>query len=372
MVGNNIVNILMATLAVRFFSSFISQNYVDVVSTGVITVAVLTFGEILPKSVAKRYCVGFCLKYSYIISFLNVVLKPISFMFSLLQSAFAKSSQEPQVNEVELNHILDTMSEQGILDNGEAELINSVLDLNDKTVEDIMIPRVDLIAISVNEDIEKVKKIFFTNQYSRIPVYQDDKDHIIGILHERDFFTKLLKKQKINIKSMAREAIYVSKSMKVDALIKELQKQKVHMAIISGEYGETAGLVTMEDALEELVGEIYDEHDEKESSLIQKIDDDNYLLDGSTEIQELFDTLDLGNPPLDKYSKVSSFIYEQTEDIPEEGMVVSYNSEFIRRDEENEKYIEYKKVLYFTVEHVEDRRIITVKLRVVDNTIYDN
>lgn len=373
LVGNNIVNILMATLAVRLFQGFIENpNMADLASTTVITIAVLIFGEILPKSMAKKYAFGFCIYYSVIIGFLNIILKPITIIFYFLQKIFTGSTQEPSVTEGELGHILDTMSEEGVLEDDEAELINSVLDLNDKTVEDIMVPRIDMVAINVNEDIEKIKKVFFDNQYSRIPIYVEDKDNIIGILHERDFFTKLLKKQKINIKSMARNALFVSKSMKVDALIKELQSKKVHMAIVSGEYGETAGVVTMEDALEELVGEIYDEHDDSIDELFTQIDENTYRIDANMEIDDLFERLDLGNPPDDKYNKVSGFIYEQAEDIPEVGMVVTYKSNFIRRDDENDKYVEYSKILYFTVEKVEDRRITEVTLKIEDEKEEDS
>ena len=373
LVGNNIVNILMATLSVRLFAGFIENpNMADFMSTAVITIVVLIFGEILPKSMAKKYSYGFCIYYAVIINILNIILKPITIFFYLLQKLVSKESEEPSVTEGELNHIIDTMSEEGVLEDDEAELINSVLDLNDKTVEDIMVPRIDVVAINVNDDIEKIKKTFFENQYSRIPVFVDDKDNIIGILHERDFFTKLLKKQKINIKSMARQAVYVSKSMKVDALIKELQSKKVHMAIVSGEYGETAGIVTMEDALEELVGEIYDEHDESFTELFKEIGENTYEIDANMEISELFDRLDLGNPPDDKYIKVASFIYEAAEDVPEEGMVVTYKTDFIRRDDENDKYVDYSKMLYFTVEKVEDRRIISVILKIEDVTESDS
>lgn len=372
LVGNNIVNILMATLSVRLFAGFIQNpNIADLASTGVITIVVLIFGEILPKSLAKKYSCGVCLTYAMIVSFLNIILKPITLPFYGLQALFSKNDEGPTVTEGELGHIIDTMSEQGVLEDEEAELISSVLDLNDKTVEDIMVPRIDMIGVNINDDIEKIKKVFFDTQYSRLPVYVDDKDNIIGILHERDFFTKLLKKQKINIKSLAREAVFVSKSMKVDALINELQSKKSHMAIVSGEYGETAGIVTMEDALEELVGEIYDEHDEANAESLVLLEDGTYRVDATMEIAELFDKLDVGNPPEDKYMKVSSFIYEETEDIPEPGMVVTYKSDFTKRDEENDKYVDYSKMLYFTVDKVEDRRIISVRLKIEDVTESD-
>lgn len=373
LVGNNIVNILITIFSVKFISLLISNaSLVDIISTASTTLVVLTFGEILPKAVAKKYALGVALKYAMIIDVLNFVLKPITIFFYLLQKAFDTENSERTVDEDEFTHIVDSMGEDGTLDTEEVEMINSVLDLNDKTVEDIMVPRVDMVTISTFDDIEKIKDIFFENQYSRIPVYVDDKDHIIGILHERDLFTKLIKKEKINIKNMVRPVTFVSKSMRVDSLIEQFKTKKVHMAIVTGEYGETSGLVTLEDALEELVGEIYDEHDESNEILFIEKEPNLYEIDASMEINELFERLNLGNPPEDeKYLKISSFIYENTEDVPEEGLVVTYKTDYIQKDEENDRYVDYSKMLYFTVSKVEDRRIINVSLKIADLTNED-
>lgn len=373
--GNNLVNIAIATLAVGLFASFMkSQDLVDLVSTLVSTIVVLTFGEIIPKSFANKHSESVTLFIARIIYTLNIILTPFTFLFMVLKNKVFRSKEqtEEKVTENELEVILDNMEEMGELEEEQNDLIQSVLELNDKTVGDIMTPRVDMVAIDVSDDIEKTKKTFFDTKYSRIPVYEDDKDNIIGILYERDFFTKLLKKQKINIKSIMKPVRYVSKEMKVDALIAELQSSKTHIAIVSDEYGGTDGLVTMEDALEELVGEIYDEHDEAEELPLIKISDNQYKLDADLEVEELFDELDLGKAPDTPYNKLGGWLCELAEDIPELGVCINYQDIYSQYDYEKEEYIDYDKTLEFTITEVSERRIKKAILKIIDNKIEEN
>ena len=367
LVGNNLVNISLATISVVFFGQLLNNgNIVEVVSTAVTTIIVLIFGEIMPKTIAKQHADTLALKLSFIVYVIMVVLSPVVFVFNgfqkLLHINDKESEKEPQVNEAELEAILDTMEEEGAIESEEVELINNILDLNDREVKDIMTPRPDIIAVSDEMDHDEIKTVLFNSKLSRIPVYHGDKDNIVGILFERDFLTAYIKRKNFRIKSLLRPVKYVSTSMKVNDLIHELQKTKMHMAIVSGEYGEVVGLVTMEDALEELVGEIYDEHDESEDEvLIQQVGEGEYLVNANIYIEDLFDDLDLGRVPETQYSKLSGWLYGSCEDIPEEGYNFVYTSTFITKTED-EEYEEITKRLTFVVTKVEDRRIIEAKL----------
>ena len=367
LVGNNLVNITLATISVTFFTQLLTNgSIVELVSTLVTTIVVLIFGEITPKTIAKEHADSLAVRLSSIVYIVIWILTPVVIIFSgfqkLLHLGKEKTEKEPQVNEAELEAILDTMEEEGAIESEEVELINNILDLNDREVKDIMTPRPDIIAVSDEMDHDEIKTVLFNSKLSRIPVYHGDKDNIIGILFERDFLTAYIKRKNFRIKSLLRPVKYVSTSMKVNDLIHELQKTKMHMAIVSGEYGEVVGLVTMEDALEELVGEIYDEHDESEDEmLIQKITEGEYLVNANIYIEDLFDDLDLGKTPETQYSKLSGWLYGSCEDIPEEGYNFTYISKYIAKTDD-EDYEEVIKRLTFVVTKVEDRRILEARL----------
>ncbi len=379
LVGNNLVNITLATISVTFFTQLLTNgSIVELVSTLVTTIVVLIFGEITPKTIAKEHADSLAVRLSSIVYIVIWILTPVVIIFSgfqkLLHLGKEKTEKEPQVNEAELEAILDTMEEEGAIESEEVELINNILDLNDREVKDIMTPRPDIIAVSDEMDHDEIKTVLFNSKLSRIPVYHGDKDNIIGILFERDFLTAYIKRKNFRIKSLLRPVKYVSTSMKVNDLIHELQKTKMHMAIVSGEYGEVVGLVTMEDALEELVGEIYDEHDESEDEmLIQKIEEGEYLVNANIYIEDLFDDLDLGKTPETQYSKLSGWLYGSCEDIPEEGYNFTYISKYIAKTDD-EDYEEVIKRLTFVVTKVEDRRILEARLfiEVIDEEDYED
>ena len=367
LVGNNLVNITLATISVSFFAQLLTNgDIVEIISTIVSTVVVLIFGEIIPKTIAKSHADSLALELSSVVYIIIWILFPIVILFmgfqKLLHLKDDKTEKEPQVNEAELEAILDTMEEEGAIESEEVELINNILDLNDREVKDIMTPRPDIVAVSDEMDHDEIKTVLFNSKLSRIPVYHGDKDNIVGILFERDFLTAYIKRKNFRIKSLLRPVKYVSTSMKVNDLIHELQKTKMHMAIVSGEYGEVVGLVTMEDALEELVGEIYDEHDESQDEmLIQKVGESEYLVNANIYIEDLFDDLELGKVPETQYSKLSGWLYGSCEDIPEEGYNFTYISKYIAKNDE-EDYEEVTKRLTFVVTKVEDRRILEAKL----------
>ncbi len=370
LVGNNIVNTALSTFALTFFMGFIRTGNLELISTAIITIVLLIFGEITPKTIGKKYNDKLVLFLAPIIYVISYILLPISIIFMGIQKIFTgKKNNDSQVNESELETILDTMVEDGEIEDDEHEYIKNVFDLNDRTVEEIMVPRVDMVAIEDTTSIDEVKNIFIREQYSRIPVYHEDKDHIIGIIYERDFFEAMAKNIELkNVKQLMRNVLFVNKKMTVDALIKTLQESKTHMAIVSGEYNDTLGLVTMEDALEEIVGEIYDEHDEGsvKQKLITKINDNTYMVDGDMFVSDMFEEIGLGEAP-EGASKLSTWMFESQEDLPKIGDNMTYISCFTDQNE-NGEYEDYAKKIVLEIVEVDDRRIETVKVTVDDAT----
>jgi len=292
------------------------------------------------------------------------IFRPLTWGFRQIKRWIVKDNTKVQISVTgdELETIIDTMEEEGSIDEDEAEMLQSVLDLDDTQVYEIMTPRVEMIGINVEDDLEVIKKVFFDNKLSRIPVYEHVRDNVIGVLHERDFFTKLIKGQEIIIRKLMKEPFFVSKSMKVDTLIETLQRENTHMAIVSGEYGGTSGIVTMEDALEELVGEIYDEHDQVNGELITPIKENKYGINAEIDLEDLFEELDLGPEPESHYSRLDGWLYEMFEDIPEVGEFYIYRQVIpsYEHDEEVDRIL----ILKFTVKEIKERRISYVYLTV--------
>jgi len=366
LVGNNLANIALATISVTFFSQIFdgNQTIVNIANTFIMTTIILIFGEIVPKSFAKNNAERLALLLSNMMYWLIGIMSPVTWIFLKIRGLLVKENNEITISVTgdELETIIDTMEEEGSIDEDEAEMLQSVLDLREKKIYDIMTPRVDMIGIDVNEDVENVKKIFFEHQFSRIPVYDKSVDNIVGVLHERDFFTKLIKEQKLSIRKLMKEPMFVSKSMRVDTLIEVLQREKAHMAIVSGEFGGTSGIVTMEDALEELVGEIYDEHDEVEKEFITAIKENKYGIHAEMDLEDLFEELNIGNPPQSQYSSLSGWLYDMFEDIPEVDMHYTYLQEIpnYEHDDDEPTWLN----LRFVIKEIRDRRITYVHLTI--------
>ncbi|WP_232958006.1 hemolysin family protein [Candidatus Izimaplasma bacterium HR1] len=370
LVGNNLANIALTTVSVAFFAKLLTNNpqLVEVINVLVITIIVLIFGEIIPKSFAKNNADRMSLALSSILYWLIYVLSPVTWVFLKIKGWLVKENGEEKVSVTgdELETIIDTMEEEGSIDEDEAEMLQSVLDLSEKKVYDIMTPRVDMIGIDVEEEIEDILKMFFESQFSRIPVYEETRDNVIGILHERDLFTKIIKGQKVELRQLMKVPMFVSKSMRVDTLIETLQRENSHMAIVSGEYGGTSGIVTMEDALEELVGEIYDEHDEVDDEFIQQLKDNKYGINAEIDLEDLFEELEIGNPPKTQYSKLQGWLYEMFEDIPEVDEGYTYIQEIpnYEHDDDEPTFLS----LRFVVKDIKERRISYVYLTIDEIT----
>lgn len=330
LVGNNLVNITLSVLFNNIFELAIPNPAVSgVVSVAVSTVIVLTFGEITPKMIAKENSERVAMLFGYPIKAIMVVLYPITIIFAglkfLLRKVF-KSHGDDKITEEELLSLVEEAQEDGALNDQEGALISSAIEFDDAEVEDILVPRVNLIAVPLDMPMEKIKALFLEHNFSRMPVYNGTIDQIIGMIHNIDFFTALENGEK-NIKKYISPVTIATEHMKISTLLKTMQRQKVHMSVVVDEYGGTLGIVTLEDILEELVGEIWDEHDEIINYFTQ-IDDTTYLVDGRAELDKFFETFGIDEDETEKFDSqtVNGWVLEQIGDIPKKNQSFDYKN----------------------------------------------
>ena len=322
LIGNNIVNLSASTLATLFFADLIMDGGTSaIVSTVAITLAVLIFGEITPKFIAKTYPEKFAMAFYPLIKFFYYIFFPLNFLFGgwkwLLSKVFRFKNAEV-VTEDEIMTIVEEAEEDGTLKTEETKLIRSVIEFDDLEVGDILVPRVNIVAVDVSSTMEEIRKVFDNEGYSRVPVYKDSVDTIIGTIHQKDFYNAYLKGKK-GIDGIMQNAFYTTEHIKISDLLRQLQKKKVHIAVVLDEYGGTLGLVTLEDILEELVGEIYDEHDEV-INYFKAVDDKTFIIDGNAPISDAFEYLGLeGEEDNFEASTVSGWVIEKLEEIPRVG-----------------------------------------------------
>ena len=320
LVGNNIVNITATTLATLLFIAMMGDIGATV-STIVITVVVLLFGEISPKMLAKQHPEGFAKNVYGFLRACMFILTPITFILDGWKWLLSKMFRFPQTasfSEEELITIVETAENEGQLEKHESELIRSAIEFEDLDVRAIMVPRVNVEAVPEDATMEEIYKVFVESGYSRLPVYRDDIDTIVGILHEKDF-SVLLHDGGTDIKPLIKKCIYLTQSIKISTALGMLQKEKIHMAIVVDEFGGTDGIVTLEDILEELVGEIYDEHDSEEEQ-IKKIDDNTYIIKGDENFEEMLEELDVKSPDEEtEATTVGGFVSEQLDRMPAPG-----------------------------------------------------
>ena len=271
LIGNNVVNLASASISTVLCTTLMGANGA-VVATGVTTVLVLIFGEILPKSLAKERPEKFSLMFAPFLSFIKTVLTPVAWVFVQIKRLLTglRSNElnvQPSVTEEELKVIIDTVEEEGVLDRQETDIIQSAIDFDNITVQDILVPRVDIGAASLDDPPEEILKLCLQGGHSRIPVYDGSIDHIVGVLHARDLLACLSREETIDPRKLRRDVLFVYRTKRINELLAELRREKQHMAIVTDEHGGTLGLVTMEDILEELVGEIWDESDVAEQDI---------------------------------------------------------------------------------------------------------
>lgn len=297
LIGNNIINILAASLGTLVFVDLLSDASLGTaVSTVVLTLLVLIFGEISPKTVAKRHPESLAMLSAPLIYGISILFTPFTFLFKkwqdLLAKLFKKSKDEDEgLTEEELISIIEEAEEEGDIDKEESSLIKSAIEFNDLEVGDIFTPRIDITAVPADATKEEIAEVFNESGFSRIPVYEDDLDNITGILYYKDFFT-LVKGKRVSVSEILKPVIYVTKNQKINDLLKELQNKQLHLAVVTDEFGSTAGIVTLEDIIEEIVGEIWDEHDEKVEE-IKTVAEKEYVVSGKASLAKFFDMLDI-------------------------------------------------------------------------------
>ena len=351
LICNNIVNLGCSSIA-TVLCLHIFGDIGSAIATGATTLLVLTFGEVIPKCLAKEHCDDFSMSTAGFLKVLMIVLTPLVFVFIKLKSLALKISggenDAPSVTENELKYIVESIEEEGVLEESESEMVRSALDFDETTAEEVLTPRVDVVFLNVEDSPEKIKEIIIENRYSRIPVYENTTDNIVGILHTRDWLEALADGKTPDLRELLQPAYFVFKNRKLSKILAHFKRTKVHMAIVTDEYGGTLGIVTMEDLLEEIVGEIWDEDEEIERTYY-KIGNNEYLVNGDLELDQLLELYDLDEDALESDAvTVGGFILEHAGNIPKK-------RESIEADG-----------FRFTVLEVENQRIMRVVVKKTD------
>ena len=320
LIGNNIVNIAAASIGTVLFSRLLDPERGATVSTIVLTIVVLIFGEVTPKSLAKEMPERIATAVSPFLSILMVVLTPLTWLFTQwkkLLGHFIHSGESDTITEGELMTMVSEAENDGELTNRESELIRSAIEFDDVEVEEILTPRVDVVAVPDDISLDDLAQTFAESGYSRLPVYHGTIDNIIGVVHEKDFYLGRLKKD-ATVEDLVAPTLYTTGSTQISQLLRTLREQHHHMAVVVDEYGGTEGIITLEDILEELVGEIWDEHDEATEDF-RKQSDGSWLVSGSASVDDLYDTLDLPEDEDIDSNTVNGLVQEKTCHLPKVG-----------------------------------------------------
>ena len=327
LVGNNIVNIATSSIATIFCIASFGEDSGAAIATIATTVIVLIFGEILPKSIAKNHAESFCLAIGRIMWVLMIILTPVSLLFLLMQKGanklFKKKGDDVSVTEQELIHIIDEIEDEGVLEEQESLLVRNALEFDETSVEAIQTPRVNVIAIDIHEDIQKVKELFFREEYTRLPVYEKSIDHIVGFISYKDFARKVMDGEDFVLRDIVMDTMFVPSLMRISEVLKKMQREKIHLAVVVDQYGGTAGIVTLEDILEELVGEIWDEDDVITSPVTFK-DENTFELSGELSKVDFNRYFEKRNMPFEingDFNTVGGWVFELFGKIPEVGDV---------------------------------------------------
>ncbi|MGM9552343.1 MAG: hemolysin family protein [Clostridia bacterium] len=351
LIGNNIVNISASTISTLVFANIIDDPALSAtVSTVFMTLTVLIFGEITPKSVAKQAPEAVAMFSASVLNALNIILSPLSFVFIHWQKLITKIfklGEGDVITEDELLTIVDEAQQDGGINSQESELIKNAIEFNDIEVDEVLTPRVDVVAIDVEWDKEKIAEVFDESGFSRLPVYQDTIDNIIGVLNHRDFVTEE-KNEIFRIENAIKPVKFIFSTMKISKLLRLLQKTQSHLVVVTDEYGGTEGIVTLEDIIEALVGEIWDEYDNVSTEEFEKISDNVYKVNGSASLEDMFEFFSIAfdEEENDDINTVGGFVTAQLEKIPDVGDSFEYEH------------------LKFTVTSTDSARVLSVLVKV--------
>lgn len=321
LVGNNVVNIASTSLATVAFTKLLGEGSVGI-ATAVMTVVVLVFGEVIPKSLAAEHAEGLAMFMATPLSFLITLLTPVIFFFTALKKLVNKivgsKSNQPSVTEEELMYLVEEIEDEGVLEEHESNLVRSALEFDEITVSEILVPRVNIVAVSLYEDMEKIKRVFLEENYSRLPVYDKSIDDIVGFLRQPDFYALYLDDGK-DISEIIKKPLYISGYKRISEVLMAMQKSKIHMAIVVDQYGGTEGIVTLEDIIEELVGEIYDESDDEDNSFV-KLSDCDCEVSGEYSLTDMLEKMDVPYDLIETdCNSVGGWLMDLAERIPEIG-----------------------------------------------------
>ena len=352
LIGNNIVNISASSLATVVFMDMFGSAGAGI-ATGVMTLLVLIFGEVTPKNLASRRALSISLQVAGIINALMIVLTPIIFVMNhivsgILYIAGANKPEKNSMTEEEFRTIVDVGNESGAIENGEKDYINNLFNFSDTQVKELMIPRIDVTMINVNWSYSQIRSVFMKDKYTRFPVYEQDSDHVIGILNMKDLLTRD-ERETSSIRKNLRKPFFTYEFKNADDLFDEMRKKRIHMAIVLDEYGSVSGIVTLEDLLEALVGDIRDEFDETEEDDIVETAPGEYTVLGSMNLDDLCDELDLPFKS-DDYDTIGGYLLGLFDHLPRVG----------------ESYVTKEGVI-LTAAVVRRKRILKVKIRLPQN-----
>ncbi len=325
LIGNNIVNLSASALATTLASRYL--GWPVGVMTGVLTFVVLIFGEVVPKTWASVSSEKLSLAYSGVIEVLMVVLTPLIFVIDaisrgiLLLFGIDPNKRDQTITENELKSYVDLSHEDGVIENEEHEMIHNVFEFSDSVAKDIMLPRVRMVTVDINDNYDTVMGVFREFMYTRLPVFEEDPNHIIGVINMKDFIL-CDDPSSFQVRNFLREALFTHEFKKTSDLMVEMRKETANIAFVLNEYGETEGMITLEDLLEEIVGEIRDEYDEDEKELIQMIGERTYLIEGSVSLDDVNDALET-ELSSEEYDSIGGFLIEKLDHLPEDGEEVT-------------------------------------------------
>ena len=324
LIGNNIVNIAASSLTTIFIQSIFNVSWIVSIGVGILTLIIIIFGEIMPKTVASIHAESIALCYGKYVRFFMIVLTPVIFILNAFSSILLKifrvnvNLNSSSITEDELRTIVGVSQEEGIIEEDEMDMINNVFDFGDTCAKDIMIPKVDITMIPIDISYNQLLEVIKEDKFTRMPVYKDDSDNVVGILNIKDMMLNGVNRNNFDIKKLMREPYFTHEKEELNDLLVEMRNNEPGMCIVLDEYGQTEGLITLEDIVEEIIGDIHDEFDEAEKQVIRQVGENEYIVEGSINLDDFNDQLDTEIDSED-YESLGGLIIEQLDRLPNKG-----------------------------------------------------